>query len=856
MNLGKANIQSSLLLRLLFVLFPITIMIAACGQSVESTQVSLADSDVKSISPKAVGTAPVFRYAKISSGAYFYTGSPAEAEYINSSLPDFRYEGVAFQQVTGGTGVPVYRFAKLDSGGYFYTASEIEKNQVISLYSARFRFEGEAFRVESTGGQPTYRLANANNGAYLYTTSLDEYNYAGTLAGWRKEGAAFNVSSGLLLSGTVSDGLPWSQATVKIMDKNGINRTAKTGTTGNYFVDITGLQAPLVGAVTYKSPGAISDWMGAVLPSLPTNTTSVTMNFTPITSVLAQYATSANVLEVVSSILPIPATTEIQNNYALTNNALRIILGNHLNSNGIPATDYDPTKLPFAANNIGQSALLRDVKVSQVGFTWFTNMRSSDPSGASIVWGLSAMPFPVPAAAKPVFDSALINGMKQAWQSCLAVPATQRLVLDQANNVTTMHPSCSAIAVASYKDSGKSFAEKYRYILSDASFNAQSLENIQQRGYADLDGKQTFSVYLRFLSSTNIPMNVLETLSLQNGIWQLTGDLRTYSGAIYARSVDSIAISESAVLFGQESVQLASLFDPSHPSMSNIRSVRVKGAGLPAAGIVLSRSWQCGTSEFMAIDNKQGLLTSSANSVSSNITYTSGNSSVFNIARNVRAGLNAWPSAGTDRNFSDVPSADPELIVRPFSTYSVEYFPFTQSVSTLPVAVQTLTLNGVISSTGYGLESYRASPTLDFQSNYMTAYGPLAGVQTDINFAWNARTDLIPTIANIEIFSSNRNASQPDSAANNAFIVAPSYAQMRVPSGALTATKRYASNALINGVSANTNTALTLGAQNSSCTNPSPNMLGLSTSQTYREFTWVVQSGDATQRMFTYSATN
>jgi Repeat of unknown function (DUF5648) len=835
---------------------PVLLALAACGEDKLVQQSSVAEPNNREIAAKAVGTAPVFRFAKISSGAYFYTGSAQEAEYINASIPDFRYEGVAFQQITGGTGVPVYRFAKLDSGGYFYTASEAEKNQVIALYASRFRYEGEAFKVESTGGQPTYRLANANNGAYLYTTSLDEYNYAGTLPGWRKEGPAFNVPNGLLLSGTVSDGIPWSQATVKVMDKNGLTRTAKTGSIGNYSIDITGLQAPIVGAVTYKSPGAVSDWMGAVLPSLPTNTTSTTMNFTPFTSVVAQYATSRNTLEVVSGVLAIPGAAEIQKNYDDTTKALRSILVNHLTSNGIPTTDYDPTRLPFAANNIGQSALLRDIKVARVGYTWFTNMRSADPSSTSIVWTLGASAFAIPAATKPVFDQTLVQSLKSNWQACLAIPAAQRISVDQTNIITSIHPSCSAIATSNYKDGGNSFSEKYRYLLAEPSFNSQSVENINPRGYSDLDNKKNYSVYLRFLSSTNIPLNILETFTLQTNVWQLTGDMRTYSGAIHARSVDAIAISESVILYGQESVQLASLFDPSHPSMNNIRSVRIKGPGLPTAGIVLTRSWQCGTAEFMTIDNKQGLITSTANNLTSNIIYTSGNSPAFNLSRDVRAGTNAWPTAGTDRNFNDTPSTDPEVLIRPFSTFTVEYFPFSQSASVIPIGTQTLTLNGAISSTAYGLEAYRAAPSNAFQTSYMTAFSPLATPQTDINFEWTNRTDLIPTISNIEIYSSVRNASQMDATANNAFLVAPSYTQMRIPSGSLTATKRYAANALKNGVSTNATSAAAIGAQNSNCTNQTSQMLNLATSQTYREFTWSVQSGDGTQRMFTYSATN
>lgn len=145
------------------------------------------------VAEKAVSSAPVFRFAKISNGAYFYTGSAGEKDVILAGYPDFRCEGLAFFRSSDGSGVPVYRFANLNSGGYFYTADVAERDFVIAT-RPDMRAEGSTFSVASkdtAGAQPVYRLANLSNGAYLFTARALERDYAVGLGNWRDEGIAF-----------------------------------------------------------------------------------------------------------------------------------------------------------------------------------------------------------------------------------------------------------------------------------------------------------------------------------------------------------------------------------------------------------------------------------------------------------------------------------------------------------------------------------------------------------------------------------------------------------------------------------------------------------------------------------------
>lgn len=167
--------------------------LAACGGGEDVREPATASREGTAAAGE-VALQPVYRFAKISNGAYFYTGDPGEKDIVLSHYPDFRYEGVAFQQVTSGAGVPVFRFANLTNGGYFYTAS-VEERDWVRQHRGDMRYEGSTFAVAAADhpeALPVYRLANLVNQAYLYTTSPEERDAAVGSGLWRAEGVAFH----------------------------------------------------------------------------------------------------------------------------------------------------------------------------------------------------------------------------------------------------------------------------------------------------------------------------------------------------------------------------------------------------------------------------------------------------------------------------------------------------------------------------------------------------------------------------------------------------------------------------------------------------------------------------------------
>lgn len=214
-----------------------TTLAAACGGATDGAPSgSAGTTDARS--EKAVTANSVWRFAKLSNGAYFYTADENEKNVIVYTNPDMRYEGRIFAASAGAGSDPVFRFANTSTGGYFYTANAAERDLVLNdpQYS-HFRYEGSSFAVESSASDsayPIWRLANLENGGYLYTSNPAERDAAKAMGFWRDEGIVFYA--GMPVSddcrpAEFPDGEQWEQCTdlTKVPNINAINGRAFSG---------------------------------------------------------------------------------------------------------------------------------------------------------------------------------------------------------------------------------------------------------------------------------------------------------------------------------------------------------------------------------------------------------------------------------------------------------------------------------------------------------------------------------------------------------------------------------------------------------------------------------------------------
>lgn len=122
-----------------------TIIAAASSMSYEGVAFAAADA---ATNPSSLIN--VYRLYNTSTGTHFYTASEDERAHVTNNLPDFIYEGIAYQgyaSEVSGTSVALYRFYNSSTGTHFYTASEAERDSIQTVGS--LTYEGIAYYVDT-----------------------------------------------------------------------------------------------------------------------------------------------------------------------------------------------------------------------------------------------------------------------------------------------------------------------------------------------------------------------------------------------------------------------------------------------------------------------------------------------------------------------------------------------------------------------------------------------------------------------------------------------------------------------------------------------------------------------------------
>ncbi|WP_395826619.1 matrixin family metalloprotease [Elstera sp.] len=143
-------------------------------------------------------SSPVYRFYNTVTGTHLYTMSTSERDTIQSNLPQYSFDGIAFSayEVGAGDTASVYRFFNSNTGTHFYTASSTERDAVAKL--SGFAYEGVAYIAGNTsagGLDPLYRFYNSNTGSHFYTASETERAAVAKLVGFVDEGIAYYVDA-------------------------------------------------------------------------------------------------------------------------------------------------------------------------------------------------------------------------------------------------------------------------------------------------------------------------------------------------------------------------------------------------------------------------------------------------------------------------------------------------------------------------------------------------------------------------------------------------------------------------------------------------------------------------------------
>ena len=159
---------------------------------------AISDSDVEDLdsADSDVIANTVFRFFDSATGAYFYTASDTEKEFVEDNLDNFIQEDSSFASVNPESSdreVEVFRFFNATTGGYLLTADETEREFILEN-SDEFVSEGvgfAAFETNVDNSIPVYRFFETNAGVHFYTADETERAFIENLSNFNSEGIAF-----------------------------------------------------------------------------------------------------------------------------------------------------------------------------------------------------------------------------------------------------------------------------------------------------------------------------------------------------------------------------------------------------------------------------------------------------------------------------------------------------------------------------------------------------------------------------------------------------------------------------------------------------------------------------------------
>lgn len=433
--------------------------------------------------------------------------------------------------------------------------------------------------------------------------------------------------------------------------------------------------------------------------------------------------------------------------------------------------------------------------------------------------------------------------MAKAYNDCYALPSAQRVTARDANGLATaIAPICNFVP-ANYKSNGYTWIEQQSGALSNPNLDgalaqrplvslvlpAQNRTGAKEFKHPYCNQAQCVLVDLRSTlpAASNQPLRRDILLAKTAAGWQPIGNQRPYDFDIqlrFNRLVNTNAAPLNAANYfsiSRYEANLRTLINPSWPGMNGVRAARVTGPGLPALGVVLSRSTRC-TSDRLAIVSKTGDTFVVDNGVNVARYYTGNASNDFKVeGANLDGSVPAaWPSANVD--YADALGGAAQLV--PYGVYKWEFFNFgsaTPAEADLIVYQRLIVSNTDLNRFVDTPAPWWASVAASNVDDYLKPTGIKAGALTDVSLAWTVPASL-GRVDGTYIF-----------AQNNALVNAVSYNKRTLLSpvlakpGDTTASITGGQTPWLSGVSTSTFTSGIVAAQNPRCGEADKSLVGI-----------------------------
>jgi hypothetical protein len=509
-------------------------------------------------------------------------------------------------------------------------------------------------------------------------------------------------------SGVAAVGVALVGATVTVFDASSATSqpaSVTTGSDGSFTVDVSGQQTPLAIQVVGTANG-VQYTLVAVVASLTPNGAN-TVNLTPLTHAVAALIApngDPGALLVAAALTNAATATNVSNAVAALINTLfsDSVIAAALGSN------FNPMTTVFSANGIGIDSVLDQLAIeTSAQGVQISNLRA-------IVTELGALPTPVlltpanvqnPASAPALPPSAQasdlpsaadIEGFRTQMQACLALPLAQRVTYDGTGTVPIALAAACDFADAGFRSDGRGWVEDMGRLGSNTTgatggifgkaqfdnasvgkgavvlaLGAQNLVDAKEFKHPQCNAGPCAMVRYPVTSSSGYGDGLDLLLGKVGGQWAIVGNQLPYDISMRAALTRYIpanpAPPNNPFLLSRFESSLRPTFNPSGRNGDLVRAIRVKGPGLPAAGLVLHRSMRCGTHSEFPLTNTTGSLRDVNNAV---VTFNNGSSANFLTSGAALDGT-AIPVGGSQT--ATIPA---------WSRYSVEVFLFSSTLAT------------------------------------------------------------------------------------------------------------------------------------------------------------------------------
>lgn len=671
------------------------------------------------------GLNAVYRFYNVKTGTHFYTIGEAERDMVINTLSAvYVFDGPAWYAATGGEGLgtPMYRFYNASTGTHFYTISAQEEADVRARFP-QFTPEGIGYYAWLAGPEPPILrpAAPVDLARVLALWNIDPSGVGGDAGG---DGG---------VGGTAGDGSPLRGVTVVLKDSTPLPTAPPTSSgapppdpeVARGMTDANGRFLLKFRTANIVPPLILQvfDVGGNVLASttdeqVPTGK-AIRLNVNPLTDKIASDVLAPSVgstdKRIVGSQVDLSRLAVATNNLVESSKAA-------LAATGTDSSEFNPMRSIYNLDGTGVDAVIESITHSREPTTGATQLRTKLPSvqtnaDGSVTPTLITASTPLPTSEVAVGSNpALAFSKITAWMNemnrCFALTSAAR-----AADADCADADGSRLVALGFRENGKDLAEAYRMLYSDPGQSAvqgSALSNpailvnfpassappesaatvveftVDQPRTGPLAG--SVAGHVRYTTT----MSFVPTGSprAKAGNWILGGNQKRYDASIqpgyeYAFQMHLALFSVLPHTYSTLlEIRISPLsFDTATRSYvsANIRAARVKGPGLPSAGLVLSPSTAPGGGRFLTPHNKTGQVTAGS-MTNSNIRP------IFYLGiektedSQPTANASAYWNASSPR-FADAPLTDFSSM-QAYGRYTIEYF-LTSNGSGTPDSVET-----------------------------------------------------------------------------------------------------------------------------------------------------------------------